>query len=287
MFHFDEQTRMYWFNSASLESESEFGLVGALLGLAIYNGVLLDVHFPMVLYKKLLNGRPDFSDLKAAFPELGRGLQALLDYQPAEDVEAVFCRTFEVEYEYYGEIQRRELKPGGASIPVTGDNRDEYVRLYTQWVLTDSVETQFKAFARGFLRICGGPALSMFIPSELELLVCGLPHLDFDALQAAARYEGGFSPSSAAVKWMWEVVQDMSLEKKRQFLSFVTGSDRAPVGGLGSLQLLVQRAGPDTDRLPTTHTCFDALLLPEYSSKSKLQERLLTAITNAEGFGLQ
>lgn len=39
-------------------------------------------------------------------------------------------------------------------------------------------------------------------------------------------------------------------------------------------------------RLPTSHTCFNALLLPEYSSKEKLRERLLKAITYAKGFGM-
>ena len=39
-------------------------------------------------------------------------------------------------------------------------------------------------------------------------------------------------------------------------------------------------------RLPTSHTCFNVLLLPEYSSKEKLQERLLKAITHAKGFGM-
>lgn len=39
-------------------------------------------------------------------------------------------------------------------------------------------------------------------------------------------------------------------------------------------------------RLPTSHTCFNALLLPEYSTKETLKERLLKAITYAKGFGM-
>lgn len=62
---------------------------------------------------------------------------------------------------------------------------------------------------------------------------------------------------------------------------------RAPVGGLGKMTLIIQRSGPDSDRLPTAHTCFNYLLLPEYSSEDKLKSRLLTAIENAQGFGLQ
>lgn len=43
---------------------------------------------------------------------------------------------------------------------------------------------------------------------------------------------------------------------------------------------------PPPPRLPTSHTCFNVLLLPEYSSKEKLRERLLKAITYAKGFGM-
>lgn len=71
--------------------------VGAVLGLAIFNGVLLDVHLPLVTYKKLLRGTPTLADLADAQPSLARGLQALLDYD-GDDVADVFCRTFEVEY---------------------------------------------------------------------------------------------------------------------------------------------------------------------------------------------
>lgn len=63
---------------------------------------------------------------------------------------------------------------------------------------------------------------------------------------------------------------------------------RAPVGGLQELQLLIQKAGPDSDRLPTAHTCFNALLMPDYSSDAKLERLLVTAIEEgSQGFGLQ
>lgn len=52
---------------------------------------------------------------------------------------------------------------------------------------------------------------------------------------------------------------------------FTTGCDRAPINGLSHLPLVVGRHGPDTERLPCAHTCFNHLLLPEYSSKEKLE----------------
>lgn len=66
------------------------------------------------------------------------------------------------------------------------------------------------------------------------------------------------------------------------------GSDLAPVGGLERLALKIQRNGGEpTDRLPTSQTCFNLLMLPEYSDEAKLRRLLTTAIENAEGFGLQ
>lgn len=90
------------------------------------------------------------------------------------------------------------------------------------------------------------------------------------------------------VKWLWEVVREvMDDEEKRRFLKFFTGSDRAPIGGLGNLRCIIQRDGTDSNKLPTSHTCFNTLLLPSYKSKEKLTDRLKLAIMNAEGFGLE
>lgn len=90
-------------------------------------------------------------DLKRAMPALSRGLQQLLDFEG--DVEATFARAFEVEYDYFGELRSVELKPGGSAIPVTNDNRAEFVRLITDYYLNKSVEEQFSAFASGFLQV--------------------------------------------------------------------------------------------------------------------------------------
>ena len=49
----------------------------------------------------------------------------------------------------------------------------------------------------------------------------------------------------------------------------------------------IQRMGPDSELLPTSHTCFNTLLLPEYNSMEKLKDRLIKAINECEGFGLK
>lgn len=93
MFKYNLETRDFWFSHQALEVE-DFRLVGLILGLAIYNNVILDVHFPLVVYKKLKGFPTTLDDLKATFPQLGKGLQQLLDFEG--DVENTFLRTFEV-----------------------------------------------------------------------------------------------------------------------------------------------------------------------------------------------
>jgi hypothetical protein len=65
----------------------------------------------------------------------------------------VFCLNFTASYESFGATVTHELKPGGAAIPVTAANLQEYVDAYTQWYLVGSVETQFKHFCRGFVQV--------------------------------------------------------------------------------------------------------------------------------------
>jgi hypothetical protein len=43
---------------------------------------------------------------------------------------------------------------------------------------------------------------------------------------------------------------------------------------------------PLSQRLPTSLTCFGRLLLPEYSSREFLAQKLDKALENAQGFGV-
>lgn len=39
--------------------------------------------------------------------------------------------------------------------------------------------------------------------------------------------------------------------------------------------------------LPSAHTCFNQLVLPDYPDRETLEQKLFIALSNAEGFGLE
>merc|ERR1711957_868512 len=122
-----------------------------------------------------------------------------------------------------------------------------------------------------------------------EAIVCGERDLDFSHLrQGTMVVETEIVFGEGYLEGFWRVVCNFDAPQKRQFLMFVTGGDLAPVGGLQHLELKLQRnVGEPTMRLPTAHTCFNLLMLPEYDNEDKLRRLLLTAMENAEGFGLE
>ncbi|CAH8550309.1 unnamed protein product [Schistosoma bovis] len=287
MFVLDEETQNYWFNPVPLDDmEREYCLIGTLLGLAIYNDVILDINFPSVLYRKLVGKLGTFEDLFDARPSLAQGLKSLLEYE-YDDIESVFGCSFAVNYlDPFGNVITHELKPDGAKIPVTKENRKEYVDLYSSFLLNDSVKKQFNAFRRGFQMVVDeSPLTFLFRPDELELLVRGSPVYDFNELERVTTYEE-YTSDSTVIKNFWSIVHSMTKEQKKQLLQFSTGSDRVPVGGMSKMKFTIARQGSDTNRLPSAHTCFNILLLPEYQSLEKLQQSLLLAITHCKGFGM-
>jgi hypothetical protein len=279
-----EGEQITWFNSDCTWNDEGYYLVGILVGLAVYNCVLLDVHFPQAVYRKLLGHSLGLEDLPDA--DVKKGFQQLLDYD-GDDVEDIFCLTFDVAWMDLGEGKRRELKLGGSDIAVTSDNREEYVMLYVKWLLVDSIYPQYDAFERGFMRVMENSSLDLLRPEDLELLVVGSPELDFQALEKNTEYEG-YDETSDVVHNFWRFVQSAPPETQMKLLMFTTGSSKAPIGGLGELPFKIQKAGPDSMQLPSSHTCFNTLLLPDYGDNyEKLEERLGRAILECEGFGLQ
>jgi len=100
-----------------------------------------------------------------------------------------------------------ELKPGGADIPVTKDNREEFVQLFIDFAFRKQCEAQLASLKKGFERMVDIPMLkSLLDPAELEEAVCGERKLNFEELRDTAIYANGFTPDCPMMKWFWDIV---------------------------------------------------------------------------------
>jgi len=221
-------------------------------------------------------------DLKEHEPDYYKSFRYILSAnEPLEELEL----TFSAEVESLGGKVVHDLKPNGRNIKLSQSNKKEYVGLFTAWLLNHSIDQQFRLFREQFYRVVTGRIIRMFQAEELERIVCGEQLIEFRELEKAVNYEG-YTTKTPVIRWFWELLHGFDPSTKKMFLVFATGTDRVPIGGLGNLKLTVERMCPDSDNLPTSHTCSNVLLLPEYSSKAKLKCKLELALKYREGFGL-
>ncbi|KAL8738586.1 MAG: hypothetical protein Q9181_000637 [Wetmoreana brouardii] len=169
---------------------------------------------------------------------------------------------------------------------VTNANREQYVSDYIYWLTEKSIRPQFRAFSYGIFACIHPRSFSLLGPNDLKTLVEGTQDIDVDGLEATTHYDGGYAAEHQTIQDFWSTVRDFSPKQLKSLLEFVTASDRVPVTGWESVQFSVQKNGTGDERLPTSLTCYGRLLLPEYSSRAVLKEKLELAIENSKGFGV-
>ncbi|MCO5588845.1 hypothetical protein L7F22_042805 [Adiantum nelumboides] len=271
--------------------------LGRIVGKAIYEGILLEFQFSHAFIWKLLGRYVFFDELSALDPELHQNLLYLKHY----DGDAVdLALDFTVTEELFGKRKVIELKPGGAHIQVTNENKLQYVYAMADYKLNKQMQPLICAFAGGLSDIICPAWLSLFNARELNQLISGGEHdFDVDDLKANTKYTGGFTENSRTVKQFWEVLREFEPEERCAFLKFVTSCSRAPLLGFKHLQpaftihkvscdttVWAMLGGQDVDRLPSASTCYNTLKLPTYKRMSTLKSKLRYAIHSNAGFEL-
>ncbi|KAJ7251448.1 hypothetical protein C8J57DRAFT_1078213 [Mycena rebaudengoi] len=184
-----------------------------------------------------------------------------------------------------------ELRPGGRDIAVTKDNVEEYIHEVLEAIIGEGAQLQAKAFREGFSKVFPITDLQAFSADELVLLF-GNSEEDWttETLSEALKADHGFNGESRAIRDLVEILSEYDPTTRRNYLQFVTGSPKLPIGGFRGLNppLTVVRKPHEApltadDYLPSVMTCVNYLKLPEYSSKSIMREKLRIAIQ--EGMG--
>ena len=318
LFKATSENRLYPSATSSMQDNhlQLFEFVGRMLGKAVYEGIVVDVPFASFFVSQFSGqtGGALYSwldELASLDRDLYRSLTLVKHYKG--DVRQLEL-TFSLDEDVLGKLVTHELVPGGRAVPVTNENKINYIHLMAHFRMRMQIKDQTAAFIKGFRSIINPEWLALFSTPELQRLISGdnVP-LDLRDLRRHTQYYGGFHDSHRVVCWLWDILEkDFSEEERGLFLKFVTSCSKSPLLGFAHLEppfsIRCVEVGDDEDtgdtigsvirgfftirkkdpqnRLPTSSTCFNLLKLPNYQKKSTLREKLRYAVTSNTGFEL-
>ncbi|KAF8136296.1 hypothetical protein EV363DRAFT_1319230 [Boletus edulis] len=263
-------------SSVNPEHLSYFKFIGRCLGLGIFHRRFLDAYFIVSFYKMILRKKVTLSDLESVDAELHRGLTWMLE----NDITDIIDETFTTAEERFGELD----------IPVTEENKKEYVDAVVEYRISRRIKDQFEAFMSGFSELIPQELITVFDERELELLIGGMSEIDVDDWTKHTDYRG-YEMNDEVIQWFWKCIRSWPPERKSRLLQFATGTSRIPVNGFKDLQgsdgprrFTIEKSG-DPSQLPKSHTCFNRIDLPPYKDYASLEHKLTLAVEETVGFG--
>ncbi|KAK4049890.1 Ubiquitin fusion degradation protein 4 [Microbotryomycetes sp. JL221] len=281
-----------------------FRVLGQFVAKALMDSRIIDVHFSRIFMRLVLDHKlpSTIATVRAIDKDLGSSLahlQALSDKRRSIEADqsqtstdrknhlaAVATSVTDLTLDFTLPGFNIELKQGGRDLSVDIDNLDEYISLVVDWTTDKGVERLVEAFKAGFSNVFSVRDMQSFTPSELVMLTSALDEdWTVECLTNSTKADHGFTMDSRPVKDLISIMSEFSLNERREFLSFTTGSPRLPIGGFAALTpplTIVRKDGGDGS-LFSTMTCANFLKLPNYSSRQVVKERVLFAIREGQG----
>lgn len=126
-----------------------FKFIGRIIGKALYEGRALDCHFSRAVYKRILGKTVSIKDMETLDLEYYKSLLWMLE----NDITDIITETFSVETDDFGVQEIVDLVGNGRNVPVTDENKHEYVQKVVEYRLTGSVQAQLEQFLKGTLGV--------------------------------------------------------------------------------------------------------------------------------------
>ncbi|XP_071497133.1 probable E3 ubiquitin-protein ligase HECTD4 [Diadema antillarum] len=191
-----------------------------------------------------------------------------------------------------------ELCPNGHEILVSWNNRREYVEAVRALRLRElACPERMLAVRSGLASIVPHHLLTIMMPSDMELRMCGRPHVDLALLKAHTMYQVGLVETDTHIEFFWQAMESFSQEELSRFIKFACNQERIPSTcpcrqGTNDAAHVppypMKIAPPDgpggspDQRFIRVETCMFMIKLPQYSSLSVMKEKLLYAINCRE-----
>ncbi|XP_014682029.1 PREDICTED: apoptosis-resistant E3 ubiquitin protein ligase 1-like [Priapulus caudatus] len=270
-----------------------YEFAGKLIGKCLYESSLgggyrqlVKARFTRSFLAQLIGLRVHYKYFEQDDPDFYVAKIRYIEENSVEDLELYFA---EEQYNDNGKLEKViELVPGGIKIRVTNQNKLRYLNSLAQYRLATDVQQEVEYFLKGLNDLIPDNLLSIFDENELELLMCGTGNFSISEFKQHHIVNGSSYEHKKVLDWFWTLVASFTEEEMARLLQFTTGCSQLPPGGFSELIPKFQiSATPAFGTLPTAHTCFNQLCLPDYNSLEDFQRALLLAINEgSEGFGM-
>lgn len=177
---------------------------------AIFENILVDLPLAEFFLAKLLVDKAPAHYLESLDPTLYKNLLFLRDYEGnVTDLgldfstvhndlgETTVCVSFSsvnrLRSDHYFNLQMIELKPNGRNIPVTNENRLEYIQRFAELKLNTQLKRQCVAFREGLDSVVPLIWLKLFNHKELQVIIGGdNQEIDLTDMRSHTTYGGLF-----------------------------------------------------------------------------------------------
>jgi hypothetical protein len=196
--------------------------VGKFVALAIIHGQQVPIRLSQLIHRYILEGLDslplDMGIYTKEEPTHANSLVWIMENNPSSDgwERATQDLSFSVDLVQDGEHSVHELIEGGAAIPVTDENKADYVQRVIEYKLRQSIRPQLESFLNGFYSVLPQERLDRrFTAEELDIVIAGYPEIDVTDLRAHTQYVG-YTRKDKQIVWFWKVVKEFSHEERAQ-----------------------------------------------------------------------
>ncbi|KAF3917929.1 hypothetical protein ABW20_dc0109398 [Dactylellina cionopaga] len=291
-----------------------FKILGKFVARAMLDSRLIDISFNSNFFRggeDIEAVAPSFGAVKTVDKGLAQSLNLLRKFAVAKSVldemtglpkaekdqmvseiriDGVFVEDLALDFTLPG-YPHIELVKDGANKGVDIHNVGEYVEKVIDLTLGSGVQRQVEAFRSGFSQVFPYAALKAFTPDELVMMFGRVnENWSLETLMDSIKADHGFNMDSKSIRNLLQVMSNFTLQERREFLQFVTGSPKLPIGGFKNLTpmftVVCKPSEPplvSDDYLPSVMTCVNYLKLPDYTSIEVLRQRLHTAVHEGSG----
>ena len=288
----------------------QYEFLGVLMGICIRTGVHLTLDLCSLVWKQIVNEKINLEDIFEYDEGLCNIIKTIYYYEPSkdnkekkekmedeevigdnnpinkekEDLEDVFnyntiLSDGSLKYFNQNMKEKKELILSKSTLA----ERIKYITMLIYYRLNEA-EIQINSIKQGLSKIIPLSILQLFTGKELSSLVCGKKEVDIELLKQNTKLSGDLKEDSKEVRWLWEILNEITPEEKIKFIKFCWAQERLPTSNeeyvKNQIAFTIKYNKNDSHKngFPKADTCFFNLELPNYTAKNIMKKNLLIAI---------